>query len=190
MPPCCFFEDHDILPVMLSAKISANLLLALARCDKGSLILEASPVDLVGRISKSLQKFDKDVVRKDLCIYKNLPESMMVHISSTELDLVIDNLILNAIAHCPDDDIVAVIIDSEKATLSITNTAAMLSKKDLKLMFDRLWQKDPARAQARHSGLGLSLVRAYAELMQLQINASLTDKARFTITVSGFDVLR
>ncbi|MEZ5658548.1 MAG: ATP-binding protein [Burkholderiaceae bacterium] len=51
-------------------------------------------------------------------------------------------------------------------------------------MFDRLWRKDAARSNARHAGLGLALVQAYADQLGLSVSAS-AEGGLLTITLSG-----
>lgn len=49
-----------------------------------------------------------------------------------------------------------------------------LSTQDLELIFKRFWRKDPARESGHHSGIGLSLVKSYADLMGLEVSASIS----------------
>jgi signal transduction histidine kinase len=51
-------------------------------------------------------------------------------------------------------------------------------------MFDRFWRKDEARAGGRNAGLGLALVRAMADLLEIGIDTRLDADRTFHVTLS------
>ena len=56
---------------------------------------------------------------------------------------------------------------------------------DLSKMFDRLWRKDPFHNGEHHVGLGLALVKAYAQALNLEVTADLDHEGRFCLSISG-----
>ena len=52
-------------------------------------------------------------------------------------------------------------------------------------MFERFWRKEQARTGSNHAGLGLSLVKALAELLNLKVRLMLDASSRFTFSLSG-----
>ena len=72
--------------------------------------------------------------------------------------------------------------------LSVSNITTDLCEQDIDIMFDRFWRKDQARSGSGHAGLGLSLVKALADVLNINIHPLLTKDSRFTLSLSGLAV--
>lgn len=74
-----------------------------------------------------------------------------------------------------------------RALDTLSNPTDCLSDVDLPYLFDRLWRADDARSGGQHVGLGLTLVRAYAEQLSLDVDVdvALSDEQVFTIRLGG-----
>lgn len=53
------------------------------------------------------------------------------------------------------------------------NTTHDLQPADLEQLFEPFWRKEASRSQSEHHGLGLSLVETYANVLGLEIAATL-----------------
>jgi signal transduction histidine kinase len=84
---------------------------------------------------------------------------------------ILDNLVGNSVAYAPEGSSITVRATSEE--FSVTNEAPELEPGDTLHLFDRFWRKSAARGDREHSGLGLSLVKASAELLGGSCRASL-----------------
>jgi signal transduction histidine kinase len=71
-----------------------------------------------------------------------------------------------------------------KLQLSISNPAADLSSEDVRHIFERFWRKDAARSDGSHAGLGLAVVKAFSDLLGLDVQARVDPHRRFAITLS------
>lgn len=97
---------------------------------------------------------------------------------------IVSNLLENAVEYTPEGGIFGVRFRDHQ--LEFWNTAGELTADDVARMFERFWRADDSRQSARHSGLGLSLVKACAEEMGYQVGASLDnpkDESFLTLTV-------
>ena len=100
--------------------------------------------------------------------------------------LIVQNLLSNAVAYSPPDTMV---ICASEATAERRHRAASanqvenLEPSDLPLMFDRFWRKDEARAGGRNAGLGLALVRAMADLLDIGSRRGLHPDRTFRVTL-------
>jgi signal transduction histidine kinase len=56
-------------------------------------------------------------------------------------------------------------------------------------MFDRFWRKDAARGGGRNVGLGLSIVRAFSDLLEYDLETQLRTDGLLRITLSERQVL-
>lgn len=89
------------------------------------------------------------------------------------LRAVLDNLLSNAVAHSPAGSPIRMSVS--EGGLSIQNETRDLSEDDLQRLTEPFWQKDTARVQQDHFGLGLSLVALYVRLLQGSLTHSLQD---------------
>jgi len=100
--------------------------------------------------------------------------------------LMVANLLSNAVAYSPSETTV-VCSSSEtdgRSSVRFSNRAENLEPQNLAVMFDRFWRKDEARTGGRNVGLGLSLVRAMADLLDIEIETRLDPDKTFHITLS------
>lgn len=160
-------------------------LLALARCEKGDINLKPQVIVLKDFINECWHQHESK--NKNILLINRIPSKSKIITSLTEFEIIINNLIENAITYSPEgtDVIVDISHHTDSVTLVISNMAEQLDQADLKLMFDRLWRKSESRSSSEHSGLGLSLVKAYIELIGLRISVSLSDKKIISFNIDG-----
>ena len=167
-------------------------LLHLCRCDEGQLESEISEVQLEGVIEKVCAQLAFESTSKNISfeLPKNRLPVLLVDINWFELLLF--NLISNAIAHSPSNSSVKikVVTNLDRCALEINNSMLdSLSESDLTYIFDRFWQKDSARKTGQHAGIGLSLVKSYADCLNMGVDASVTDDNRFIIRLSNIKIV-
>ncbi len=161
-------------------------LLALARCEKGLDIVAPTPLDLISVIDAAWQRVAADAHSKDLGFCRLSPATLTVTTGREQLELILNNLFSNAVAYSPAGGSVICALDDNGGGLriSVANRADHLTPEDLPRLFDRLWRKDPARGNGHHAGLGLSLVKAYAEQLAMAVDVALEPGPIFRITLS------
>ena len=88
-----------------------------------------------------------------------------------KLRLMVTNLLSNAIVHGKRGQGIRCFATQEKGCvkLTIANRSDELVESDLPYLFDRFWQKDPARSAQQYGGLGLSIVQALARLLDIEV---------------------
>lgn len=160
-------------------------LLALARCEKGLEIVAPTTLDLVTVIDAAWQRVAADARSKDLGFCRLGPAALTVTTGREQLELILNNLFSNAVAYSPAGGSVICAIDDNGGDLriSVANRADHLEPEDLPRLFDRLWRKDPSRSNGHHAGLGLSLVKAYAEQLAMTVQVALEPGPVFRITL-------
>jgi len=72
--------------------------------------------------------------------------------------------------------------------IRVSNDAPDLRPEDLPRLFDRFWRRSDSRTDNEHSGLGLSIARAFAQLIGAELTATLAN-GRVTFTLSGQSIL-
>lgn len=175
---------HDSSKQMM---LLVNNLLALARCENTRPECNSSPHRVKKVVDSCLKRYRVLADEKNLEIVCNIDVDLLMDIEMIEFEKIIDNLVSNAVAYSVCDS--TLYIDTVERdgflSLSIKNTTDQLVDQDLNLMFDRLWRKNRARSSSDHSGLGLSIIKAYAEILGLDIKTELLDQKTFIVSVSG-----
>ncbi len=98
------------------------------------------------------------------------PCEMLIDVAS--LEVVLRNLLANAISHSPDNGWVEVRVQSnaEGVRIEVEDQGEGIAEEHLPLIFDRLWRADPARSRSEgRFGLGLSIAKRHAELLGAKI---------------------
>ena len=161
----------DVLKISARMERMVSNLLMMARQESGQLPLLWEPLDLISevRLLQSRHNGEGLPLRG--------PEQLWVRSDRSCLEIIVGNLIANALAHGSGEGEcwIRVEADSAHARLTVANPAADLQPADLTHLFDRFWRKDLARTGGSHVGLGLSLVRALVALMGWQVEARLDD---------------
>lgn len=183
-----FFQDT--LDATMQMQQIVNNLLALARCERGLVSLTHTQLNLSDEIFAAWQRHEEDASAKQIAlIEEGVEDDVVITSSLAEFSLILNNLFSNAIEYSPAGTSITVAVQKEgKGTykLSLKNVSSeRLSAQDLSSLFVRLWRKDPARSSEKHAGLGLSLVKAYAELLGYVVHAELDTDNYFVITISN-----
>lgn len=154
-------------------KVVVNLL-ALARCDARQQTVERSEVPLRELAAGCWTAVAAEAGEKGMDLDLDIPAGMTVRTDREKLALILANLFSNAVAHGTPGKPVACAA-SGAFTLRIGNRTERLTPDDLPRIFDRFWRKDPARSGGRHNGLGLALVAALCDLLEIEKEAHLCD---------------
>ncbi len=138
-------------------------LLLLARLDQGR-PLEQVPVDL-SRVGAEAV-LDARAVDPDRQVDLVSNGPVVVSGDRDRLRQVAHNLVRNALDHTPPRTpvTVSVRVDNDRGYLSVADQGPGLSDDGMARAFDRFWRDDAARTRGG-SGLGLSIVRAIAEVL-------------------------
>jgi K+-sensing histidine kinase KdpD len=103
------------------------------------------------------------------------------------LTVVLRNLFANAVTYAPAGGRVWCEIAARdgRCVLSVRNTNDSLTDKDLPLLTEPFWRKDAARGATcnANTGLGLSLVAAYADLLHVRFTTALPTPQTFAATL-------
>jgi len=155
-------------------------LLALARADAHELRLEIRPVavgTVVDEVYQSLMPLaDRE---RHVMLVTHVPEEMPLALADRDrLAQVVLNLVRNAIVYTPEGGIVSIAVqqpDHEHVSLTVSDTGAGISPRDLEHVFDRFYRTDVSRSRSTGgSGLGLSIVRDLVQAMGGTVNATST----------------
>jgi len=177
----------DVYDSSVQMMVLINDLLALARCDKGDFRFDSATVYLNDLIETCWQRFSELADKKEIRLNCSIDHRLLIKTGVIEFEKIINNLISNAISYGEFSSELLIQAESqgEIVVLQIQNMTDQLEDEDLKVMFDRFWRKNKVRSSSDHSGLGLSIVKAYSEVLNLKIATELSAGKIFTVSVAG-----
>ncbi len=180
----------DLLDVTENMQHTITNLLALARCETGKQEIEEEPVNLAELVRETWARFKNQAHAKGLEIDSRL-ENIIVRTDPHKVELMLVNLFNNAVEYSPPNEKIVVTTQRDGTTIGITfvNVTSDLGESDLASLFDRFWRKDAARTSGDHAGLGLSLVKALADALNLKVSPRLGQDKAFEIELSGFPLV-
>ncbi|MFN7972001.1 MAG: ATP-binding protein [Acidobacteriota bacterium] len=168
-----FFKDvHDV--AMHMERLIADLL-ALARYEGGLEAIRWEPVVLLEELGEVRAHLEGRAVQRNVAIVVEGEGPAEVWTDRAKLEVILRNLLQNAIEHSPQGSTVRcrIIAEPGSARLVVANPAPALEPQDLPRMFDRFWRKEASRTGESNAGLGLALVRAFADLLGLDVRPTL-----------------
>lgn len=166
---------------------TVEALLALSRSEGD--LSSLKPLQHLAKEVRDSVDISRDAAkRRELTLLLSVDEQEVTLLGRDEWPLMVSNLIANAIEYSQQGSTVFVAllvdIDQQRLSFSVSNTVTDLAPEDLPHLFERLWRKDKSRTSAQHSGLGLALVKACAERVDVDINSELQD-GTLNITLSA-----
>jgi signal transduction histidine kinase len=178
----------DIAEVAGRMEAMTETLLALARWEEGGAKIRGDDVPMADLTSECWQPWEKRAQERALDVEIGVSDNLHMHADRDMLRHILGNLISNAVEYAPEQG--SVIIGTVKSDdgnyvgVSVANSVDNITEEDVGNLFDRFWRRDPSReSESGHSGLGLSLAKACAEALSLDLSAFLDGrKLRFDLT--------
>jgi two-component system sensor histidine kinase QseC len=159
-------------------------LLDLSRIDSGIIQVRPTETDIAKLVDTCWERVCRAGGDSGHTLENSIYGALQLNTDPVLLEQIMLNLLSNAVCYSPPGS--AVVCKSRRTSsgvweLSISNHSETLDPGDLCHIFERFWRKDAARTEGRHSGLGLSIVHALAEVLDIRISADLTDESLFVV---------
>jgi len=178
------FENLRDSAINMERKV--NSLLELSRLDQGTVVVHKSITSVSELVESCWARLCEDKALPIGRLENNIDRSITVDTDAVKLDMIIYNFINNAVSYSLPDSVVTCageISADGNCAIRISNQTEDLTADDLKNMFKRFWRGDLSRTDGRHSGLGLSIVKALADVLDIHIKVDLTEEGVFTASM-------
>jgi signal transduction histidine kinase len=162
-------------------------LLGMLRSERGQLPVVRERIILASLIQQSWKPFAQRAEAKQLQISTDIAAGDEIDTDPTLLRSIITSLLDNAVEYTPAGcklQLQARVRDGRLA-VQVSNTVQHLAQADLPNLFERFWRKDLARSSTEHSGLGLSLARAFAHALAYELTATFDGDSFLQLQISG-----
>lgn len=155
-------------------------LLDLARWEQGAAEWSTEEVSLATTIEDCWQPFQLAAESRDLKVELQVSPDGTIQTNPVLFRQILTNLFSNAVEYSPEGGLVRIesrsLEESDAPLFSVSNTADQIDADQVPHLFERFWRADSARSGSGHSGLGLSVARACANSLSLELSASLDNK--------------
>ena len=143
-------------------------LLQVARAEPDGEVMRRDVVDLAELARSAVARLSKKADHMGLDLGADAPRAVPVVGDASQLAVLIDNLVENALRYTPAGGVVdvAAAVDEGQPLLRVSDNGPGIPPAERERVFDRFYRCDTAQEQARDhsgSGLGLAIVKAIAE---------------------------
>lgn len=162
-----------------------NIFLA-AGLEAGQEAPQPTLVDVVAILYEVVAELEHRIFEKGIDIAYTLPESLSLLVDQRFLQIILRNLVANAVEFSPRWGSVAIeaSVDNERLQLAVSDSGPGIDPADQATVFDRFRQLDSgSRKKHRGHGLGLSICRELADLCggSIGIQSRLGEGSVFTL---------
>jgi heavy metal sensor kinase len=150
-------------------------LLVLARYESSGMTPRSEPVDLCVHVGEVARRMLPDARQKAISIGVNCPESVRVPADPAMLDMMLENLVSNALKYSPEGSRVAISVAADHGTVtcSVADNGTGIPAEKLNSIFERFYRVDESRsAETGGFGLGLAIVKKLAEVQHIAIGVT------------------
>lgn len=165
---------EEIKKVIVQTNRLENLLeqlLHLSRLESGASMPRTEEVSLLPVIQGIYDIYELELQTKKIEGICLVPSTCKVYADRVYLELILKNLISNAIKYGKLNGTVTARWDSQSHTLTIEDTGIGIAPENLEQIFNRFYRVDTSRShEIPGNGLGLAIVRKIAEMQQIQIS--------------------
>jgi signal transduction histidine kinase len=149
-------------------------LLLLARIEAGELAPQPAVVDLGTLTAAAIQRVHPRAGNHTLRFQQAGPGTATVLADAAMLDVLLDQLLDNAIRHTPPGTHIEALVapNAGHITVAVRDDGPGIATEALPHLFDRFYRGDAARSRTAGAGLGLTVAAAIAEAHQGAIRAA------------------
>ena len=166
-------------------------LLKMCQCDHGEIELVISEIKFSKLLNRVCSKLRKDAEQKEISLQLPAEKLPTLLVDAKWMEHLLANLIMNAISNSPAGSEIRIEVQAgvEYCAVEFENPMSKsLTSDELKTMFKDFYN---GNNNDGHDGplARFSLVKSYADLMNLKLNASIENDNRFRIRVSNIKIV-
>lgn len=179
-----YFED--VLSIVNHMESLVTLLLALSRCESGQQKVNKTSIDLGRMVQEVWEGYEQNAKEHDRHVNVNVPEGLFIETDVDLLQAILANIFSNAVTYTPAEGSIQIDLQSRNDgfDLTVANTNTDLGESDIGHIFEPFWRKSPERSNTAHCGIGLSLVAAYARILDIRVKVSIPETKNLQVSLN------
>ena len=162
---------HEATLLVEQTQALVQNLLMLARLDARQIEIKSEVVRLRPFVDDCWRAFSPSAAERSLTFSNDIPPSATVLIDPDKLRIIVTNLLANAAEYTAAMGSIHVREGHDDVLLEVMDTGPPIPANVLPRIFERFSRGDTARSGGVHSGVGLALVHAVCEVLDLSISA-------------------
>ncbi len=169
-------------------------LLLLARYESIKIKPHIETIALSRHLDTVIDRVRPAALTKDISLTVDHAENAMVAADPGMLDMILENILSNAIKYSPSGSLIAIVTErtTNAIVCRISDQGIGIPQEKLQAVFDRFYRVDESRNSSTGGlGLGLSIVKKLADLQQIKISLESKEKSgtsfSLTFPVRGFN---
>jgi two-component system, OmpR family, heavy metal sensor histidine kinase CusS len=150
-------------------------LLILARYEQGRVKLQIAPMEFASALESVISRMQPLAGEKRITIVREKREEGMVSADPAMLDMILENIVSNAIKFSPPGSSVEIDVVRQSGLLvcTIADHGPGIPEEKLQRVFDRFYRVDESRSSGTGGfGLGLSIVRKLSDLQHIGVSVT------------------
>lgn len=162
-----------------------NDFLSIERLDSGKINYKFSKFSLSKVINEVI--YDANMLLKEgqKIVYPDNIDDIVIEFDEKILELILTNLISNAIKYAPEHTFIQVnaTVENDKLSIAIIDTGIGIPKKEQKYIFNRYFRAENA-VTSQGTGIGLNIVKSHLENLKGQITFISEENKGTTFTIT------
>jgi signal transduction histidine kinase len=147
-------------------------LLYMARLDSGNLLIVKKPVSLYALMVSLKNKWNLQLQDKQMTLQLDIPKDTIVEVDSGLLEIILGNLISNAVKYGHHQGQLLCRWDAGTGSLSVDDDGPGIPEEHLSHIFERFYRVEvPGTASVQSTGLGLYIVKKLADIQDISVRA-------------------
>jgi signal transduction histidine kinase len=147
-------------------------LLELSRCESGQISTEVEIISLERFVREVSAPFESDISTKEIEFKRTVDSGAKLSTDPVLFGTILSNLIANAVEYTPEGGQIKLDVEviGTDIQIALTNSSMYeFSDEDIERILDAFWRKEESRSNAKHLGLGLSLVAAITAVLGIEL---------------------
>jgi len=160
-------------------------ILSLAHSEHGTMTCIAEMIRLGDFLHEIVDRLDALATAKGISTEVHVDEGLVIRSDAALLDIVLSNLLSNALTYGQDGCTVQVHVLREEAEvrIEVKNQVTDLEPDDVAHLTEPFWRKDASRTGSQHAGLGLTLAAEVSAVLGGSLDFRI-DKGQFQATLT------
>ena len=161
-------------------------LLMLARHESNKINPRIEMIALYPHLESVIERMRLSASAKGIAITVDHTENDRIAADTGMLDIIIENILSNAIKYSPSGSSISIVTERSANTLvcRITDQGIGIPEEKLLAIFERFYRVDESRNSGTGGfGLGLSIVKKLADLQQIKVSVSSKENRGTTFTL-------
>lgn len=166
------FVDRSLIRLQQMRKLIVDLL-DMTRIESGEKTRELEPIDLVPSAHDAVELVGGEASERGISLAVHAPEQLVVQADRSEINMIMNNLVSNAVKYNRDDGQVDIFLerDGEYTGIKVVDTGIGMSAEEVEKLFGEFVRiKNKKTRNILGSGLGLSILKRISELYEGDIH--------------------